>query len=377
MPNGLNIIEKVKLLTVKIELKLDDKGYVGTGIIIQSDEEYYVLTVEHVIFGHENELSPKVEDLTIYLHDDRLIRPIQIKQYNNLVLIKVDGIDFNLPDVQYLEKALYDVNYHLRGYPKALRGGESFPFNEVKCSDINADRQTFMMTIQNMNGDSSGDDTINKIRGLSGSGVFFEELGKLYLVGIVNNLIDKYGIFNSVKAYTLVDLLNGNEVALSSYKSINQLFDEMKRKTKIISAVEFEEFQQNPNENFSNLDRKNNTIYEHEEVQNKNFIRVSEYVNGNVVVNDLTDIDTDFRNKWMDILSDVLQKFDSQYGLYIADKMIGQDRIIRMHEVVKEAIWAECGYLDQHIADKLASHAIAKWLLDCNVNFIVRNGNGI
>lgn len=372
MPNGLNIIEKVKLLTVKIELKLDGKGYIGTGIIIQRDEEYYVLTVEHVIFGHEKELNPKVKDLTIYLHDVRLIRPTQIKQYNNLVLIKVDGIDFNLPDVQYLEKAIYDVNYHLRGYPKAVHSGESFPFNEVKCSDINADRQTFMMTIQNMNGDSSGDDTVGKIRGLSGSGVFFEERGKLYVVGIVNNLIDKHGVFNSVKAFTLVDLLAGNEVILSSYKKINELLDEMKRKTKRISAVEFEEFRQNPNENFNNLERKNSTIYEIDEVPNKNFIRISEYVNGNVIVNDLTNMDTDFRTTWMDILADVLDKFDSQFSKYIANKTIGHDRIVKMNEVAKVAIQTECSYLDSHLSEKLASHAIAKWLLDCRVDFIVK-----
>ena len=75
----------------------------------------------------------------------------------------------------------------------------------------------------------------------------------------------------------------------------------------------------------------------------------------------------------MDVLSDVLEKFDSQYTKYIADKTIGQDRIRIMNEVAKESIQKEYAYLNSHISEKLASHAIAKWLLDCRVDFIVRS----
>lgn len=141
MPNGLNIIDKIKLLTIKIELNVDGKGGIGTGVLVQNDDNYYVLTVDHVIFGHNNEFNPNPDNVTLFLQNDRLIHPAKIKKYNNLVLLKVDEYPLNLPAVKYIQKAIYDVRYYLRGYPRALQNGDSFPFNDVICSEINIDCQ--------------------------------------------------------------------------------------------------------------------------------------------------------------------------------------------------------------------------------------------
>ncbi|PHR73011.1 MAG: hypothetical protein COA66_04225 [Arcobacter sp.] len=373
MPNNLNVIDKIKRLTVKLKLTIviekETRIEIGTGIIVNDNQKFYILTVEHVLFGKKNNYKSTIEDIEIIDFNEVPIIPIGIKRFDKLVLIEISMISFSLPDVVYLDKAHYDKKYHLNGYPKAISNGKSFPFNDVIC---NASEDNIMLlTINNLTADSSGDHIKEKINGLSGSGVFFEEYNNLYLVGSINNLIDKDGIFNAVEALTLVPLYK-NKFIFTKYKTITDITNEMKNQNQKISLEELEKFKDDDNENFENLNRKNKNLYHIEEVMKKNKIRIKQYSNGEVAINQLSDLDTKFKDRWLILTDTMLDNIEIKYSKYIETKNIGQNRINEITKDIEESINNEFKYLLSNrtlLLNKLVQYIIAKWLFDCNIDF--------
>ncbi|MFT5661410.1 MAG: hypothetical protein ACI9TV_002056 [Sulfurimonas sp.] len=375
MEDKLNVIDKIKSLTVKININIDNQQEVGTGIIVCMGKTHYILTVEHVVFGKDNQHNTTENDIEVNSYLNTNIKVNSIEQYNKLILLAIDNVSFNIPNTIYLDKALYEKNYHLRGFPRAVTNGNSFPFNDIRCDDIDAQNQSIALTVNNINGDTSPDNTIDKIEGVSGSGVFFEEHGKLYLVGVVNSLVDAHGTFATVIALTLVNLLIKDDFIFSKYINIEDIEKSMNEKNKKITEDELEKFKNEENSNYDFLNRKNTTIYEIEDAVNKNYIRIGEYMNGNMLIHSLSDYDINFDEKWKISLETILDSFESKYVHRIENKTLGQSRIVEMTEEVKSVIKEEFGYLNisTSTVNKLASNAIAKWLFDCNVDFIIKD----
>jgi len=202
-----NIIENIKLLTVKVNTDKES----GTGVLFLQDTKAYVLTVYHCIYGKGAE-AHNVENENISFKFDfkiceDIINPLYFRGCNeNIVLLEVDinklKIDF-IPKLLLLDRAYYDENYHLRGYPKVLKHDHPF---EAKCRDKDLDEVTFKIEVDGLTNDTSGDDANELIAGLSGSGVFFSEYNQLYLVGLVNALATENGTFNAIHCSKLIDL---------------------------------------------------------------------------------------------------------------------------------------------------------------------------
>lgn len=201
------IIETIKLLTVKVETNKEK----GTGVLIIQDNRAYVLTVYHCIYGKEEPYHVVNEDNVIFKFDSKIskedIRPFKIEGYNeNIVLLEVDITKLKVNDIKelcLLNRVYHEQEYHLRGYPKALPYANPF---EAKCNDKDLDGITFSIRVDGLTEDTSGDDAIDFISGLSGSGVFFSENNQLYLVGLVNALATDGAIFNLVYCNKLIDL---------------------------------------------------------------------------------------------------------------------------------------------------------------------------
>jgi len=68
-----------------------------------------------------------------------------------------------------------------------------------------------------MTSDTSGDDAIEYMRGVSGSGVFYAKGDRLYLVGLVNALADQAGTFNAIICTNLYGLGVTKERKKSSF----------------------------------------------------------------------------------------------------------------------------------------------------------------
>ena len=331
MPNNKHVIDKVEMLTVKITLKIDNSSEVGTGVILQSNNEFYVITVHHTIFGKNADYKTKIENLIVEDFTGSNISILNIESLNTLALLKIDNLNFELPKLVVLDKAHYDKKYYLRGFPEAINGGNnSHPFNDVTCDQ----RTTTSITlkINNMNDDSSADDAIDNINGLSGSGVFFEQYNKLYIVGCINELLNSSGVFNGAKANTLIDLYKSNlfNIEFDEFKTIEDITEQMKKDKIKITQDELNNFKEKENINFNHLNRKHETIFPQIDVFKKNKLRIEQYLNGEIVIDELTVIHTKFKDSWLHLLENMLEYIESNYSDSIETKYIGQTRIIEL-----------------------------------------------
>lgn len=202
-----DIIENIKLLTVKV--KTDKES--GTGVLVIQNNKAYVLTVYHCIYGKKEPYHTVDVDNVIFKFNSKVttkdIKPLNIEGYKeNIVLLEVDITKLKIDGIKellLLDRVFYDKQYHLRGYPKTLSYANPF---KAKCNDKDLDKITFSIRVDGLTEDTSGDDAIDFIAGLSGSGVFFSENNQLYLVGLVNTLATDKGVFNLAYCTKLIDL---------------------------------------------------------------------------------------------------------------------------------------------------------------------------
>lgn len=374
---NLNIIEKIKVLTVSININTEEFNSFGTGVTVQIDNTLYVMTVAHVIYGDSGEEKPSHKEIDIYLYDNTIQKPSKIENYGNTLLLQIDSLSYQIPDIYFLDKAYFEKQYFVRGFPKATKG-KSQAFNNLEC--IDRETHKIPLKVSNISGDTSPDDAIDKVEGLSGSGVFFEEYGKLYMVGLLNELIDDYGTFETVIATTLVDLHRKNNFTFTKFQTVDKINETLKAKNKLIKEEEIKKFEEDENDNFDNLNRKNSTVYFEDEVLEKNSIRVKQYILGEVAITNLSDIDVNFENKWYQLIEDSIEEMKGKYSRYIKDSSIAQSRLNEITNDIGKSIESEYKYLldgNSSMVNKLKNYLISKWLLDCNIDFIIKDRDGI
>ncbi|MCK5918330.1 MAG: SUMF1/EgtB/PvdO family nonheme iron enzyme [Cocleimonas sp.] len=240
--NKEEAFKEIKLLTVKIETEYEK----GTGVLIFKNNRAYVLTVHHCIYGKKEPYHNLVENSIKITLDSKiskiLINPIECTVYkNDIVCLELDTkiinnikIELNIQD-----KMFHDEEYFLRGYPKAF--SDAHRFNATYNDEI--DKNKFRITVDYLTNDTSGDDAVDYIKGLSGSGVFSYKENKLYLTGLVNNLANKAGTFNAIDCVKLLlfnnEVIKEEETVFVNSKSNSYSFYIFRR---LVTFEEFDEF---------------------------------------------------------------------------------------------------------------------------------------
>ncbi len=199
--NKQNIKEKIKQLTVQIVTPKER----GTGVLVEYKKRLYVLTVHHVIYGKtQKEHGVEADEVKFVFYNQAELYAVSIENLGELTLLEIDPKELPLSNFGAVEfsEVEYEQEYYIRGFPSGLDKAHNF---RAKCNDI--DRTTFQIEMQNITSDTSGEDAIEYMRGVSGSGVFFSNDKKLYLVGLVNALANQSGTFNAVESLNLRKLL--------------------------------------------------------------------------------------------------------------------------------------------------------------------------
>jgi len=199
--NEQTIKDNIKALTVQIITPKEQ----GTGVLIYHNNRPSILTVYHCIYGKKSKPHQIEADEVKFIFSNRAeYYAVEIEVLGELIILALDSKEFTmniLPMVEF-SKVEYEQDYYIRGFPSGLDKAHNFT---AKCNDI--ERETFKIEIDNLTNDTSGEDAIEYMRGVSGSGVFFSRDKKLYLVGLVNALANQSGTFNAVESLSLGKLL--------------------------------------------------------------------------------------------------------------------------------------------------------------------------
>jgi len=373
----------IKEATVKITVTIDETIESGTGVLINQQDKYYVITVYHCVYGKDNiPLNINSGNIELEFHStiylDKLT-PINIEPISsNIVIMELDNSIEKSINYECLERVYYEKTYYIRGFPSGLMGSPHF--FTANCNDADIDTVGFSIELNNLTEDTSGENAIEYISGLSGSGIFFSEHGKVYLVGLVNALGTKGGVFNRVDCIKLLDINKSNiyNISFSDFKSIDDISKQLKKINREIAEYSCKQFESENVTLYNNLDRKHSNIFENQEVYEKNFRAIKNYLSGRNSFSELKLVNASFEKELLMISEDILDELSS-ISKYIEDKKHGQNNLQRIEDKTLEVIKEEIKLIkkDRYISNKLQEYLVVGWLLKCNVDFILKDEDGI
>ena len=293
--------------------------------------------------------------------------------------MKIDGSNITKTiEYECLDRVYYEKKYYIRGFPSGLSGQPHY--FTATCNDNDIDTIGFSIELNNLTDDTSGENAIENISGVSGSGIFFSEHEKLYLVGLVNALGTKGGVFNRVDCIKLLDMNKSNivDIAFSDFNTINDISKKLKKINRGIVEESCREFECKNVDLYNNLDRKHSNIFEKQEVYEKNFRAIKNYLSGRNSFSELKLINPYFEEELLTISDEILDELSS-ISTYIINKKHGQDNLQRIEDKTIEVIKEEIKLIkkDRYISNKLQEYLVVGWLLNCNVDFILKGKDGV
>lgn len=378
-----NIKNIIKEATVKITVTTDNGVENSTGVLINQQNKFYVVTVYHCIYGKEDTpLEITNQNIELEFHStvsDNKLKPTNIESLSsNIVILELDNSSIaKTIEYECLERVYYEKNYHIRGFPSGLSGQPHY--FTARCNDNDIDTIGFSIELNNLTDDTSGEDIINNVSGISGSGIFFSEHDKLYLVGLVNALGTKGGVFNRVDCVKLLDINKSDisNISFSDFKTIDDISKKLKIINREIAEESCKKFEDENVTLYNNLDRKHSNIFENQEVYEKNFRAIKNYLSGRNSFSELKLLSSSFEKELLMISEEILDELSS-ISMYISDKRHGQENLQRIEDKTIEAIKEEIKLIkeNKYISNKLQEYLVVGWLLNCNVDFILKDEDG-
>jgi hypothetical protein len=217
----------IKKFAVKI--KYDD--FQGTGVIIRSNNAFYIITAKHNFKESDSEthidvkkyrLEKNINNIEIIPDNGNctfgVCKILLFKEDLDLIIFSVENIPLylkNIECIKILEGKHYDNNYFLYGYP-IDKSGRSLSF--IYSNEIN-DNKFRLDGIKNIRE--------KYLSGFSGSGLFVKKDKIYYLVGMVIKSED--GLFNyeAINLSSLIDKIK----SISSIESKFHIKNKRRNKT--------------------------------------------------------------------------------------------------------------------------------------------------
>jgi len=182
----------------------------GSGVLFQPmTEDYtYVLTAKHNLQNDDGSLISDVTlNITSEIHDSIVIEKIYRHQNNDIAIVKIRKIECEDVFIQ-IEEPSIDERYKCYGYPNT-RDNRVIHNLSLQIRDFSTP------IIEFTNDDAS---PLNEVIGFSGGGIFKENDGKAYLLGIefgMHNYVDESNNIIkavSIKAFDEIIEKNSNEL---------------------------------------------------------------------------------------------------------------------------------------------------------------------
>lgn len=187
----------------RVAVRIECKNLTGSGCLFQpeTDEFTYVLTAKHCLINGENGSPPMPEEITITCHTAiQLSNPDVLDYYLDenldLALIRIEYV----PGVPLLKTAVArdNVLLKMRGFPDILNNeAETLAANFVEQeNDIIKLRVDATLSTFNY-------DARHNVEGFSGAGIYIDLEGRLYLTGILTNIGNPEGAFDTLKGISI------------------------------------------------------------------------------------------------------------------------------------------------------------------------------
>lgn len=341
------------------------KNLLGTGSLIVVGDFYYLLTCDHVI-RPDKDLLPS-ESLQAYLTIDRNVINLTILGIIASPELDLAALKISKPNVDfdYKSNVLLGFNnepkdeYCLYGFPEILSGNGMY----LDCEYQNGDSYKLNFNMQTI--DEAKQDYVG---GFSGSGVFIDRLGTLYLVAIVKKIDENmpYDVVHTVAANEYDTILGTKSVDLVNDDLI-QIWD---RKLDSLNRKQLlEKLRKVHSDYLLNLERKIKVIYG-DDIEKKIECRIDDYLKGDKVIAKMRNLFAPLTIRLLkedENFQDYLNRYIASHcdNIREAEQKFADVRTQLLKQVTP--ILQEYNYV--YVVEKYVDYKLAEMLMNCNINF--------
>lgn len=192
---------------ISVKVTIFNKGILvnqGSGFILKSGSSFYAVTAYHCIYGENDEfIDLPVTSITIEwqesfnseFHPCSVIEVIECQKAEDWAIIRIDYIDTDsiFPDYHLAGGFNTNANVNFRGYQNAdPNSGRTFGSRVLEKSS----NKEFKITLNPGEHFKGGTDDA---KGLSGSGAFITDDGKLYVLGLLKSVKGEEALNNDIR----------------------------------------------------------------------------------------------------------------------------------------------------------------------------------
>ena len=347
----------------------------GSGVIVKDDNNYYLITAEHCVYGDNGQYSDVLpENIIVEVQDGgfnssfrriEVLRIIDSDKNDDWILLGIEDPNIDCDYLRlfrghnFLEEEASFIGYQNMNKDEFRR----FEVDVIDISDT-----AFKVTLKKEAFMVMGEEGANVAKGLSGSGVFIVRGNKLYLIGHLKNVIGDLAINNDIDCclvHKIDGLFNNKCVNLSDLKEISAWEVEVDES---LIEEDIETWKRDKVEEFDNILRKNQVLYPDEKAKVITHQRVYDFfeirrkiekirVESSSLITDFESSANTFETKVTDFYTrdadrdkakDLSMKLESDFASFI--KEIFKDRT-------------------NSINTDFARYKITQWFMNCSFDF--------
>lgn len=365
---SFNFLQSVAVQVISKE-KDSNKQSKGSGVLLEYNSEFFVITAEHCIFGKKgfNRFS-EIETEIDVINNNGSYKSILFKKDEIIDYAILKVIDFNHEIFTYhidkkpIEKGIPCV---FRGISKKLSEFKNYP-----CDVRDVTEEKIVIKSKDSFNDSSGDDSVKNAEGISGSGIFLEIGSKYYLVGIVKNLKNEQGTHDEIDCIPINFLSDVfNNIKYSSVFELHDLEDILRDIEINVAEETINNWKIAKSADFDKIKRKNGYLYKNSKLNIVVLNTVKQFLDGDKFLSLIQSKNPILHKNIEDY---ILRKGNEIFSLHSCSIETSKEGIKIIRDIQKE-IQLELIYIKGIPSEKfilIKQYAIAEWLRSCHLNFV-------
>lgn len=350
----------------------------GTGVIINSDNEYYVLTAFHCMGTNKNsDELPAIDEIIIekqnnYDSSFEVINAISIHKIgfnHDFILIKIEFSDNDSGKCGLGKNFIEEEIVKFCGY-QHIYETEYRPF-DGKIILISSER--FKIKLLDDTFQQGGECGSYIAEGLSGSGVYIVKNKKPYLIGILNSVKDEQAWNDDIECCPVDICLSHTNCNIEDLSDIKHLKEWSENIEKEKTQEDIDNYKSLNVVFFENLLRKNIIIYDDEEKANQVTNKeLKKYLSFRENISLLESQYPTLYIRFQNIIKRFQDDVEDEYSRSVRDNNEAKDKKIELKDKLKEElenILESESIKNDVVKFDLADYQIIEWLLDCSLNF--------
>lgn len=350
-------------------VRVKSNGHIGSGVLIPSEERFYVLTAAHCL----GKSVPNVNDIRIERQNDynsefKKITTVEIKEFNTkhdfaLIEIAFDNENESLFQYKLGRGVLSDNEVKFHGY-QSVNIDQYRPF-KGKVLSVSEDVGCFKIKLSGDTFDQGGEDGHYLAKGLSGSGVFIYRHNSPFLIGILNSVITDKAWNDDIECCSIKHLEQyiSEYVDLSDFENLRQWDNNLEKER---TDREIETFKKDNSDFFERLYRKNNVLYP--EIAKANSITVKQIRKFLAMQDNIRTLENDYPILYSDFKK-IVQRFVDQVEDDYSRNVTESSEAIDLKKELQNQLKAEFNILPKFTNIDLSDYQVIEWLGICTLDF--------